>query len=199
LFTSLHWNKILNIEQIPYVPVCSAWAILSTPAYCYYATDPDLIKKWRALYNWYVVSPANPKQIAPTGWRVPTDTDWEALETFLIANGYNYDGTTTNNKIAKSMATQTDWYQTTYAGAIGNNLSANNSSGFSALPGGYRTTSGDFFYWGHDGYWWAATECDASDYADNSSLYYENSFLGRSNSFKICGFSVRLVRNLNCK
>jgi methyl-accepting chemotaxis protein len=53
------------------------------------------------LYNWYAV---NTGKLAPVGWHVPTDDDWTILENYLIANGYNYDGTTTENKIAKAMA-----------------------------------------------------------------------------------------------
>lgn len=68
---------------------------------------------------------------------MPDTTDWETLKTYLIANGYNWDGTTDSNRIAKSMAAETDWLTSTYPGAVGNNLSKNNSSGFSALGGGY--------------------------------------------------------------
>ena len=125
------------------------WAELSTPAYCFYdnATDTLEQKKWGALYNWYAV---NTGKLAPAGWRVPTGADWDTLQNYLIANGYNYDGTTTGNKIAKAMAAQTDWHESTHDGAIGNNLSTNNRSGFSALPVSYRTESGSFRR--HDSY-----------------------------------------------
>jgi uncharacterized protein (TIGR02145 family) len=57
----------------------------TTPKYCYYnnTTNADSIKKYGALYNWYVVSPANPKKIAPAGWHVPTDSEWTVLEKYL--------------------------------------------------------------------------------------------------------------------
>ncbi len=84
------------------------------------------------------------------------DAEWTKLENYLIANGYNYDGTTTGNKIAKSMAATTYWNSYANAGAIGNILPANNSSGFSALPGGYRGNEGSFFNIGNTGVWWSS-------------------------------------------
>jgi len=135
--------------EIPHVTVDSVWAELSTPAYCFPRNTTDTLeqKKWGALYNWYAV---NTGKLAPAGWRVPTGADWDTLQNYLIANGYNYDGTTTGNKIAKAMAAQTDWHESTHDGAIGNNLSTNNRSGFSALPVSYRTESGSFRR--HDSY-----------------------------------------------
>jgi uncharacterized protein (TIGR02145 family) len=49
---------------------------LTTPAYCFYnnTTNADSIKKFGALYNWYVV---DTKKLAPAGWHVPTDSEWE--------------------------------------------------------------------------------------------------------------------------
>lgn len=75
----------------------------------------------------------------------PTNAEWDTLENYLIANGYNWDGTKTgnNNKVAKSLTANMDWSLSTKDGAIGNNLTTNNKSGFSAFPGGYRGYSGD--------------------------------------------------------
>jgi uncharacterized protein (TIGR02145 family) len=81
---------------------------LTIPAFCYYnnMTNTDSIKKWGALYNWYAV---NTGKLAPKGWHVPTDSEWEVMQSYLVINGYNYDGTTdtTNNKIAMALASQT--------------------------------------------------------------------------------------------
>ena len=77
---------------------------------------------------------------------MPTDSEWEVMQSYLVIHGYNYDGTTdtTNNKIAMALAAQTDWYPFTGAGYPGNDLTKNNRSGFSALPGGYRDSNGSF-------------------------------------------------------
>jgi uncharacterized protein (TIGR02145 family) len=103
------------------------------------------------LYNW----PAA-KAACPPGWHLPTDDEWTALENYLIASGYNYDGTTNDNKIAKSMAATSNWRMSSANGAIGNNLSLNNISGFSALPGGCRHEYGVFDYVTGYGGWWSS-------------------------------------------
>jgi uncharacterized protein (TIGR02145 family) len=141
------------------------------------------------LYNW----PAA-KVACPPGWHLPTDAEWTALENYLIANGYNYDGTTTVNKIAKSMAATTHWETYSGTGTIGNNLSLNNKSGFSALPGGYRDYNGGFSYFGSYGFWWSSTEGSTAGAWDRYLCYYR-SYLNRSHDDEECGFSVRCVRD----
>ena len=65
------------------------WASLTTPAYCWYNNDIYNKSKYGALYNWYAV---DTKKLAPKGWHVPTDVEWDILQDYLIANGYNSDG-----------------------------------------------------------------------------------------------------------
>ncbi len=133
--------------EIPQITDAVEWQNLTTGAWCYYDNDPTK----GMLYNWYAVmgihdtDPNTPnKEFAPEGWHVPTDAEWTELENYLIANGYNYDGTTTGNKIAKAMASTTGWNSLTTVGAVGNDQSRNNSSGFNAFPVGYRNGEGLF-------------------------------------------------------
>jgi uncharacterized protein (TIGR02145 family)/uncharacterized repeat protein (TIGR02543 family) len=170
----------------------ATWASDTAGKYCFYnnMTNADSMKKWGALYNWYTV---NTGKLAPAGWHVPTDAEWDTLQNYLIANGYNYDSTTTDNKIAKSMAATTDWAIYTTDGAIGNDLSKNNRSGFSALPGGWRISSGSSNQ-NTVGYWWSAMEDDIT-YAYYRSLTYRSVSPYRSSNDKSLGFSVRLLRN----
>jgi uncharacterized protein (TIGR02145 family) len=193
---NLRTTKYNDGSAIPLVTDGTEWAALTTPGYCYYnnTTNTDSIKKYGALYNWYAV---DTKKLAPKGWHVPTDAEWDTLQNYLIANGYNWDGTTTDDKIAKSMAAKTDWETHTDPGTIGNDLTKNNRSGFSALPGGYRARSGRFNYIGYDGGWWSATEFDAS-HAYSRFLYFDHDYLFRYSDYlgyKSCGFSVRLLKD----
>jgi uncharacterized protein (TIGR02145 family)/uncharacterized repeat protein (TIGR02543 family) len=190
---NLRTTKYNDGTSIPKVTDSTAWSNLATAGYCYYnnTTNADSIKKFGALYNWYAV---NTGKLAPAGWHVPTDAEWDTLQNYLIANGYNYDNTTADNKIAKSMAATTDWASSTDTGAIGNDLSKNNKSGFSAVPGGFRYFNGNFYFQGSYGHWWSFTEFDAS-YAWSRSLYYYNDYLFRSYYIKVHGFSVRLLRD----
>jgi uncharacterized protein (TIGR02145 family) len=166
----------------------------TTAKYCFYNNSTDAVyqKKWGALYNWYAV---NMGKLAPSGWHVPTDAEWDTLQNYLIANGYNWDGTTSGNKIAKAIAARTDWYEyPDYSGAPGYNLSTNNSSGFSALPGGHRIVGGNFHDQSDSGYWWSATE-NSWSFAYYRPLFYSLEYLYRNSIYKSWGFSVRLVRD----
>ena len=182
---------------IPLVTDANEWSNLTTGAWCYEENNPNL----RKLYNWYAVmgihdtEPNTPnKEFAPEGWHVPTDAEWTTLENHLIASGYNYDGTTTENKIAKAMASNTGWNSSTDVGAIGNDQSLNNSSDFNAFPEGYRFYDGSFYYEGFIAIFWSSTEYDP-DYAWYHNLFDNSSFLNRDYNYKQDGFSVRFVRD----
>ena len=182
--------------SIPQVTGATEWQNLTTGAWAYYDNDPSKPR----LYNWYAVmgihdnDPNTPnKEFAPEGWHVPTDAEWTMLENYLIANGYNYDGTTSGNKIAKAMASTTGWNSSTSTGAIGNDQSTNNSSGFNAFPEGYRYFLGSFVE-GYDAVFWSSTVDNTVD-AWSRYLYYGYSDLYRSSDGKRGGFSVRFVRD----
>ncbi|MCX6309152.1 MAG: fibrobacter succinogenes major paralogous domain-containing protein [Bacteroidia bacterium] len=188
---NLKTTKYSDGTSIPLVSDGTAWAALSTPGYCYYNNDAANKNIYGALYNWYAV---NTGKLAPTGWHVPTDAEWTILENYLIANGYNYDGTTSGNKIAKALAASMLWNTSTTVGAIGNDLTKNNTSGFTALPGGYRYSNGTFYSIGNYGNWWSSTEYSTtSAWYRNLNCNYSN--LNRSVSTKSYGFSVRCVRD----
>jgi uncharacterized protein (TIGR02145 family) len=183
---------------IPLVTDSIRWRNLSTPAYSFYNNTTDIAQqnKYGALYNWYTV---NTGKLAPNGWRIPTDDDWTKLEKYLIANGYNWDRADTGNKIAKSLASITEWNLSTTTGTIGCVLTNNNKSGFFALPGGGRfSLDHDFDAFGNEGGWWSATESVALKpcfrYLDYGLAYF-----GKNCGFyeKRVGLSVRLVRDLN--
>jgi uncharacterized protein (TIGR02145 family) len=193
---NLKTTKYNDGTAITYVSDSAAWYNLHSTdsimgVYCYYGNNSVNKENYGALYNWYAVIS---NKLAPEGWRVPTLADWDTLENYLIANGYN-DDTATGDNIAKSMAARTDWQSNTIAGVIGNDLCKNNASGFSALPGGFRGYDGTFNAQSYYGFWWSATEYNESD-AWYRNLYFDASYLSRYNIFKSCGFSVRLLRNL---
>ena len=181
--------------EIPQVTDTSEWGNLTTGAWCYYNNDSTKPR----LYNWYAVAgihdtdPNTPnKELAPEGWHVPSDAEWTNLENHLIATGYNYDGTTTENRIAKAMASITGWNSSTINGAPGNDQSLNNGSGFNAFPVGLRESV--FGPEGDGTAFWSSTE-NNTDIAWFRYLNVYNSNLYRTNSFKRYGFSVRFVRD----
>ena len=171
------------------------WETDTNGAYCYYGntTDDDSIANFGALYNWYAVETG---KLAPEGWHVPDSSDWQELEDYLIANGYNWDGTTSGNKIGKSIAARTDWHSSGDAGGVGNDRSLNNSTGFAALGGGYRSDLGNSTTIGIYGYYWSSTETEIdTSFAYGHHLCFDYYSLVRSSYYKASGFSVRLVRD----
>jgi len=183
---------------IPEVIDNTEWESLTTGAWAYYDNDPTKPR----LYNWYAVmgihdtDPNTPnKEFAPEGWHVPSDAEWTTLENHLIANGYNYDGTPTENKIAKAMASTTGWWNSSNTqGAVGNVQSLNNSSAFNAFPEGGRHTFGSFYDERSNAVFWSSTE-----YSSNSPWvrYLSNGGwgVGRIYTGKRVGYSVRFVRD----
>jgi uncharacterized protein (TIGR02145 family)/uncharacterized repeat protein (TIGR02543 family) len=160
--------------------------------YCNFLNNPANFSTYGYLYNWYAAS--NPA-LAPTGWRIPTQADWETLRSYLIANGYN--GTTTGNKIAKSMAAQTNW-QITYGatGTIGDGT-PNNRSGFTALPGGYRDgeSGRNFQDIQYTGYWWSSTQDFDVFHGYAVTLFDDMELMSGGDENKKSGFSVKLIRS----
>lgn len=129
---------------IPQVQIIdqTEWSELTTGAWSYY-DDNDPSKG--IIYNWYAVAgihdtdPNTPnKELAPEGWHVPSDQEWLELESYLITNGYNYDGSTSGNNLPKAMASKYGWNTSTTLGEPGNDQHLNNSSGFNAKPVGTR-------------------------------------------------------------
>jgi len=183
--------------EIPQVTDATEWANLTTGAWSYFNNDPTKPK----LYNWFAVmgihdnDPNTPnKEFAPEGWHVPSDAEWTTLENHLIANGYNYDGTLTENYIAKAMASTTGWISDTGTGAPGNDQSLNNDSGFNAFPEGGRANDGSFLNEGSDAVFWSSTETN-TNYAWLRYLTSDSSGLNGPSSTKRDGFSVRFVRD----
>lgn len=202
---NLRVTKYNDGTAIPWDTSKATWNDSATPKYCFSnnTTNADSIKKYGGLYNWYVVSPTNPKKIAPTGWHVPSSTEWDTLEHYLVAKGYNWDGTTmwmtdgktVWSKVAKSLAVKTDWrsyYTPTILGTPANDSSTNNASGFSAFPSG--NCNGSFFGLGYLTGWWSATEHNASEAWGHYLLGYLSG-LYKFNLIKQQGYSLRLLRD----
>jgi uncharacterized protein (TIGR02145 family) len=190
---NLRTTKNNDGTVIPLITDNDAWNASNTPARCFYDTLPDTAaqRKWGALYNWYSVKTG---KLAPAGWHVSTDADWDTLQNYLIARGCNSDGTTVGNKIAKSMASKTDWLPGTDSGAVGNDTGRNNASGFSGLPAGYYGITGSAYTRSWYAFWWTATVQDSSSAkARCLTSYYPD--LRSETMIKTYGLSVRLVRD----
>jgi uncharacterized protein (TIGR02145 family) len=191
---NLKVTKYRNGDAIPNVTDNAQWQSLTTGAYCNYDNNATNATAYGRLYNWHAVGTGN---LCPTGWHVPADTEWATLRDYLIANGYNFDGSTGANAIAKSLASATGWQLSALPGTVGNTdyPEKRNATGFTALPGGSRGIEGGFSYIGDMGSWWLSTEI-----YDVNAWYL---FLGYDyisvvdtyNFSKNGGFSVRCLKN----
>ena len=168
------------------------WESLTTGAWCYIDNDPTKER----LYNWYAVAgihdtdPNTPnKKLAPEGWHIPSNEEWQILENYLINNGYNYDGTTEGNKIAKAMASTTGWNSSINGGVPGNNQGTNNSSGFNALPVGGLGNLGLSNPEGAISVFWCSE-------VYNRYLGFQQNYLMTGINPSWEGFSVRFVKDV---
>jgi uncharacterized protein (TIGR02145 family) len=166
-----HYN---NGDAIPIIVVDTAWAILTTGAYCWYNNNQTTNGKYGILYNWYTVDDS--RGICPIGWHVPSDPEWTTLTTYLgpdIAGG-------------KMKSISSLWFSP--------NVDATNNSGFSALPGGLRGTAGSFYNLGILGHWWSSTESSGS-YVWNRYMVYDDAHVYRGNVDKTFGISLRCLKD----
>lgn len=173
---NLNVSTFKNGDPIPEAKTDEEWkraGKLKKPAWCYYQNDPANGAKYGKLYNWYAVNDI--RCLAPSGYHITQDDEWTILTDYL--GGEDFAGT----KI-KSM---NGWDE---------NGNGTNTSGFSGLPGGGRSSSGAFYDIGSYGYWWSSTDGNTSDAWYRLLSYHFGSAYG-DHSNKHFGFSVRCVKD----
>jgi uncharacterized protein (TIGR02145 family) len=161
---NLRVTKFKNGDPISMITGNSNWVNTQQPAYCYYNNDLQNEIKYGKLYNGMAVN--DTRGIAPEGWRVPTENDWNELFNFL--GGYTIAG--------KAM-------KVSGAGNFGSSNTGTNSSGFTALPGGHRVgnsgaSNGGTFacggswarFWGTNSYSFYITDYQDMAYGGASSM-----------------------------
>jgi uncharacterized protein (TIGR02145 family) len=179
---NLKTTRYNDSSSIQSVTDNSAWANLNTPAYCWYSNDETGNRTtYGALYNWYAV---NSDKLCPAGWHVPLNDEWKALATYV-----NDDG----GKLKEAGITH--WYNP--------NVGATNTSGFTALMGGFRSREGVYYSNRQAGFWWSATECNECDafpewnFSDAwaFSLGARSSGYGNQHNNKLYGYSIRCLKD----
>jgi len=169
---------------IPQITDATQWANTTTPAWCYHANTTANGTTYGKLYNWHAVNGDidgdgdKDKELAPLGWHIPSDAEWKTLSDCL--GGNNIAGG------ALKEAGTSKW--------ITPNTGATNSSGFSGLPGGIRTSDGTFNIIGYYGYWWSSTSQSSSN-AGLRFLAYNDIIFASGIEDKKNGYSVRVVKD----
>jgi uncharacterized protein (TIGR02145 family) len=147
----------------------------SAPRYQWsYPGDDTNTAVYGKLYTYYTVTDS--RKICPTGWHIPTDADWITLENNL--GGANF---------AASFLKETG----TVHWSAPYNTDANNITLFKALPGGYRNTTGTFFYLKDYGFWWSSTLGDISN-------VWVRSMFTQSTQVSRLSFAVRFGASVRC-
>jgi uncharacterized protein (TIGR02145 family) len=183
---NLKTTKYNDATAIPIITDNTTWSNLTTPGYCWYNNDAATYKNiYGALYNWYTV---NTGKLCPTGWHVPTDTEWHTLALTLDVNAQLISGVESSIAGGKLKETGTTHWNSPNTGAT-------NETGFTALPGGVRYQGGGAFgSIGLFGNWYTSTEYDATT-VWSRSMSYNNVNITRSSLGMKNGFSVRCLKN----
>ena len=137
------------------------------------ACDPNWsLAEYGRLYNWYAVDDI--RGLCPSGWSVPTDTEWSALTSQLGGPGF----------AGGEMKTTYGW---SYNG------NGTNSSSFSALPGGRRSITGSFGNAGTHAYWWSSSPYGPVAWYRKLVASYES--IQRSDANRGYGYSIRCLHD----
>jgi len=182
---NLKTTKLNDNTDIPLVADNTEWEALSTPGYCWYNNDDAFNKPiYGALYNWHAV---NNSKLCPLGWHVPTDAEYKTLELGIglpqaQLDTYGWRGTDQGAQLKSNAG----WNS-------GEN--GNNSTGFTALPGGYRYYENGAYYGQNTlSYWWTAS------FQDDVAAFYRrldgnNNGVYRASTDKRAGKYVRCIKD----
>ena len=180
-----HYN---NGDPIPHVTNNAEWAGLGSGAFCVYNNEESLANTYGKLYNWYAVD--DERGLCPEGWRVPSDDEYMGLMLSLDPSAV------INDNIVGGMMKATG---TSGDGGLWSppNAGATNESGFTALPGGARYSTGLFgglttlaFFWTAD-----ATPSEVLQRAWNWYMDTSTANLYRNNYSRVIGHSVRCIKD----
>ena len=173
---NLNVSHFRNGDLIPEAKTTEEWIQAGTdnePAWCYYNNDPENGEKYGKLYNWYAVD--DPRGLAPENWTIPDNKEWEQVIDYLGGN----------KQAGAGMKSATGWK------SKGN---GDNSSKFTALPGGGRVYNGIFSDIGNAAVWWSSPE-ESAFTAYGISLISD---IVQGSFKKATGLSVRAVNCNTC-
>lgn len=197
-------EQIWMAENLKYLPsiVGPATGSKDVPYYYVYGYDGNHIieakktanyETYGVLYNWsaamagYEPSATNPsgvKGICPDGWHLPSLWEWEELTDYLG------DSAACKLKAMGTIEAGTGlWYEP--------NTEATNVTGFTALPGGYRTKDGRFTGYGKYGNFWSCTHTfTVEDYGYYRLMIYDRIEAQRKANPIQIGQYVRCLKDL---
>jgi uncharacterized protein (TIGR02145 family) len=180
---NLKTTKFNDGTPITNYPKDTSWGSMS-PIYCWYNNDSATYKAaYGALYNWYTV---NTSKLCPTGWHVPSDEEWKTLEIYLGLSqaevNNRYRGTSLGGQLKETGTTH--WESP--------NTGATNTSGFTALPGGF--CFGPYDGIGHNGLWWSSSDSSTNEARYRQLFQNSGAIVERGLCDKSLAGSVRCLK-----
>jgi uncharacterized protein (TIGR02145 family) len=178
------------------------WEALTVGAHTIYAHDsttnnPSNLTKYGYLYNWYAAkgiasfNSTTYKNICPSGWHIPTKSDWNKLVKFIdsgadttVTTG-GTQSTTAGTELKKNDAL---WNVSIPASP------GTNTSGFSGLPGGARIFPSNFGLIGSSAYFWSASELDSTS-VWFLQMFNDNGVVNKTITDKRLGLSIRCLKD----
>lgn len=160
-------------------------------AYCDYLDNPSWSDRLGRLYNWAAVM--DPKELAPEGWRIPNDNDWQVLEM-------------TAGMLSAEADIMNDWRGADAGGRLKQagfdnwlipNTGATDEFGFGALPGGYRGAGGHESSVELVGYYWTSSIYNGQVFEFDAYFRifdYHRTDIYRGHIPKGMGMSVRCIK-----
>ncbi len=181
---NLKTTKFNDGTAILHIADAETWGIRNSIGYCWYENNETNKDIYGALYSWGAVKSG---KIAPSGWHVPSDEEWQTLIQFL-------GGAETAGGKLKETGNE-HW--------ISPNEGASNSSRFTGLPGGERTgdymggiiDKGIFRNLGTHGTWWSTTPYLSDIYIWYCQVSSSQSSVIRDAFIENWGYSVRCIKD----
>lgn len=173
-----------NLRYLPEVSPAEEGYIYEIHYYVngYNGTDIDSAKasanysEYGVLYNFLAA-----KKACPLGWRLPSEKDWDELETVL-----------NNDQIGSYLASKSD----SWVDGKMKKAECWGGSKFNALPAGYRDGNGFFTEFGRTTYFWTSKQ-EKQTYAFYRYIDSDETFLGHEHGGWENAYSIRCVKKIN--
>lgn len=198
---NLRTTKYRDGSDIPTGYSDSQWGSITTGAYAIYpynylsgfSSDYEVVNAYGVLYNWYAVTDS--KNLCPTGWHVPTNTEWTSLINYVSS----INATNVGDQLKSCRQVSSPLFGNC-ATSVHPRWDSNgmhwgtNIYNFSALPSGFRHKDGSYGTIGYSGHWWTSTENSSTDakrfYLYNDYGNFDGYFLEKN-----FGISIRCIKD----
>ena len=184
---NLRAENYSNGDDITFVVEASDWinlGLTGAGVYSYYENDDVNFQVYGGLYNFYAA--VDERGLCPSGWSVPSDLEWMALETFI--------------GVPENQLELIEWRASGYGPILMSSPEDNpawvgtNLVGFNGLPGGYRQS--DVFaagFFDEGALWWSSSQENGNSWFRH--LKEGQSGIRRAIGNQLQGFSIRCLKN----